>query len=1119
MILLQCKKCSHFVELEGAAPKRLRCPSCRSAIDTSSDRVQPWTETVEVGPAPAAGTPRRGGESSFLRPPKKTQEATGPSQRGDVFGNYTILDEISRGAMGVVYRARQVNLNRVVALKLLIAGERASQDQVERFYRETLAVAKLRHPNIIPIYDMGKVGNQHYFTMEYVQGKSLEEIIQQGGVDEEKALDIITQAGRALSHAHEQGIIHRDVKPGNILVDVEGHIQVTDFGLAKEVKTRRNMTHSGVTVGTPHYMSPEQARGASRKVDQRSDVYSLGAVLYELLTGRPPFDGETPVEVVLKVVQDEPVAPRKLGPRISKDLETLCMKALDKDLARRYQSMNEFLADIARYRTGEPIEARSSTLIYSIRKKVNKHKELSTAISAAIIVLSVIFILLEHRASAFKRELSDLREKHLETAKRESKLREEHERDAAQQDKWRMAFNRPFENATMEKWLSRGGTWEPLDSYLIGRATEPSLLEYQESLCGNIRIGFYFMLDAPLTDYFGLGVSCTENREKSGYRFLFKPGNLVLIKEGQVKEEIPLDLQTNRQYRIDVMRENDLLSLRLDDREIISYQDLLPLTGIECSRFRFLLSRSGVSIADLAIELESIPLRGSPFLMADRHFMEGRYQRAIEDYRCVAKMPPDAETAAEALYKMGLAYIKLDSLTEAVECFEQVVSLYEDSRQSKMAALQLGLAYLKSGDHSSLNRLLEERGPADFVEKVVREAPLGAIESYVAQLELPEDGVDSDASVKRLKEFILLNSYLPEGRRDRRKLAFAHTELAAGLYERKEYPEATKVCREVIASYSDQFDAPLQARYLLGHINMAVADYPAAVTDFEEWLEIYPAENFARRVVRNATRRNGRIERVLVSDRGWKLFSDYVGRRREVQRALAIAYVELGRFDDSLAIADSIIEKLQMGAQGRTVETHLLARADLLRRDEHWANFWKGCILTIQGAYHKALACFDRAYRPVAAEGAGRPFRERATDEERQSGLGQTEHAFDTDEEAPDDNTRVDIMRYIVHLKLGNRAGAVKCLETTLASNPTFFGPATPGLPAVFALDNLPQEIPSAVPKNKAAYSYLAGVTLFAANRRDKARAFLALAAGSESWWPYYLARSELAALDAGGSF
>jgi len=1112
MTLLQCKKCSHFVELEGSAPSRLKCPSCGETLDSSRDSVEPFAETVEVEMPPLSSPRRPYGDSTVYIPPPA-------ARRGDEFGNYKILDEISRGAMGIVYRARQINLNRVVALKLLIAGETASQDQIERFYRESQAVAKLRHTNIVPVYDMGKVGKQHYFTMEYVEGKPLEDMISRRGMPEKQALDIIEQVGRALEHAHEQGIIHRDVKPGNVLVRKDGHVQVMDFGLAKEINTGRKMTHSGVTVGTPHYMSPEQARGFSRGVDERTDIYSMGAVLYELLTGRPPFDGDSPVEVVLKVVQQEPVSIRKLKPRVSKDLETVVMKALDKDVSRRYQSIGEFLADLERYRANEPIKARASTFVYSVRKKINKHKDLSMVISAAVIILSVVFILLEHRAIMAERKLSSLRKEQQLAAKRESNLREEKEKQDARSEKWKTVFNEPFSGSNIEQWATAGGTWEPIDTFLAGSATEPASLEFAEPLCGNVRIFLYFMLGAPLRGHFGVGVSCVESRKDTGYEILFTPEKLRLVKDGRIKNEVPFKLHENRQYELLFLRENDVLILVFDGSELLRFRDLDPITGTDCSKFRFLLSESKVYIDDLKIELESTPMVGSPLIVADKLFMEGFYQPAIEVYKRVAETAPDANMAAEALYKMGLAYDKQDKTQEAVECFNQVSALYENSKHAYPARLHLSLSYLKSGDYKSLERAVGMYGVDPFLKDVLAETPVEALSSYVAQLKPPDDTGEPETDILNLENYIALNRLLPQEQRDSNRLAAAQLRLCEVFRSSHRYAQATETCKEIILSGPDKAEAVFEARYLLGRIKMDIGDYASAVDGFEKWLKLYTPESMAREAAGNVLRSEGRIVRVLVGRKGRANWENYVKKLIQAQRSLMIAYVELGRLEDSLMLAESVIVNMRMGVEGKTLETYMLSRLDRQFHHERWTNFWKSTLLSMQGSYREAITSLDQSYGISAAEGAIPRMRPGATEEERRAVLKQIERAFGTDEETSNHNTRVNIMRFVAYLKLGDRAEALKHLAASLAENPDFFGPATPGVAAIFTREVLPDEVPDNVPKNEQIYCYIAGIALFAADRRNEARTFLVRSAGTKSWWPYNLARTELALLDAGGSF
>jgi hypothetical protein len=271
---------------------------------------------------------------------------------------YEILSELGRGGMGVVYRARDRSLKREVALKMVLAGNFASAEQLGRFRAEAEAVAKLQHPHIVQIYDVGEQNGLPYFSLEYVDGASLDKALAGKPQLEVDAALIVETLARAMHYAHERGIVHRDLKPGNVLLTKEGDAKITDFGLVKRMEADDSgTTRTGTIMGTPGYMAPEQGRG-DKDVGPLADVYALGSILYAMLTGRPPFLAATPLDTLMQLLHDEPVAPSQLQPRISRDIETICLKCLQKEPARRYASALELAEDLRRLLNKEPVLAR-----------------------------------------------------------------------------------------------------------------------------------------------------------------------------------------------------------------------------------------------------------------------------------------------------------------------------------------------------------------------------------------------------------------------------------------------------------------------------------------------------------------------------------------------------------------------------------------------------------------------------------------------------------------------------------------------------------------------------------------------------------------------------------------
>ena len=340
-------------------------PRDTSQITGDPDDSTPFDPTITQLPGNNGDSVELTGDTRVGLERHSEETATNPTGDGRMaasplnrVGDYEIERELARGGMGVVFRARDTKLNRIVALKMIKAGALAGEDEIRRFQVEAEAAARLDHPNIVPIFDVGEQGGQHYFSMGFVDGTGLDARLKNGPLSPRDAAEVIKTVATAVQYAHAKGIVHRDLKPANILIDENGSPRITDFGLAKQIESDSSVTATGQAIGTPSFMPPEQARGETAGIGPAADIYALGATLYALLTGRPPFQTDSVLETIRQVLEREPVAPRVLNPAIDKDLETICLKCLEKNPSQRYASAEELAEELGRFLQHRPIHAR-----------------------------------------------------------------------------------------------------------------------------------------------------------------------------------------------------------------------------------------------------------------------------------------------------------------------------------------------------------------------------------------------------------------------------------------------------------------------------------------------------------------------------------------------------------------------------------------------------------------------------------------------------------------------------------------------------------------------------------------------------------------------------------------
>ena len=411
----QCSNpdCGHEYNLSAEyVGKSVRCKACQQTFTVTASSVESVREsrvkksdTSVVAPADA----------------RRSRAAGSSPQR---LGRFEVYEKLGGGAFGVVFRAFDPQLEREVALKVPRPGTLDDAEAVERFLREAKAAAKLRHPNIVPIYDAGRDGEQYYIASAFISGHPLDKAVEAGAVEPRRAARIVRELAEAFDYAHRQGILHRDIKPANVMLDDKDHPHVMDFGLARLDTAASKLTQDGTVMGTPAYMSPEQAAGENDRVKAASDQYSLGVLFYELLTGKTPFSGP-PQIVIVNVLTQPPKPPRTLKPDVPRDLETICLKAMAKEPGHRYASCREFAEDLRRWLAGEPITVRRVSYAERLVRWCQRNRVLASLVATAALLLVAVAVV--STVSAVR--LKDLADRERNETKRANKETENAQRE------------------------------------------------------------------------------------------------------------------------------------------------------------------------------------------------------------------------------------------------------------------------------------------------------------------------------------------------------------------------------------------------------------------------------------------------------------------------------------------------------------------------------------------------------------------------------------------------------------------------------------------------------------------------------------------------------------------